>query len=93
MIALLINTHPIALITEQIIDPLPVPVLASNDSASTTSHLIQTWSMKFLMKQLLYSTTFTEHTNKWQLHSTFTPIQVKQPALNSYYLYTDGLFA
>ena len=85
--------HPISLITEHIIDPLPVPVLASNDSTSITSHLIQTWSMKSLLKQLLDSTIFTDRTNNCQLHYIFTPIQVEQPVLNSYCPYTDGIFA
>ena len=55
VIVLLMNTSPVTLITEHIIGPPPVPVLASIDSACTTSHLIQTWSMKFLLKQLLDS--------------------------------------
>ena len=93
MVTLLINTSLVKSITEHNIDPPPVPVLASDDSPSTTSHLIQTWSMKFLLKQLLDSTTFTDHTNNCPIYSTFTTIQVKQPALNSYYPYTDGRFA
>ena len=59
MVALLINTFPVTLITEHNIVPPPVPVLTSDDSASTTSHLIQTWNIEFLLKQLLDSTAFT----------------------------------
>ena len=81
MVALLIHASPVISITEHNIDPTPVPILASDDSAATTRHLIQTLSMKFLLKQLLSSTTFTDHTNNRQIHSTFTTIQVKQPTL------------
>ena len=100
VVAPLINTSTVTSITKNNIDPSLVPVLASVDSASTTSHLIQPWSMKFLLKQLLDSTTSTDHTINFQIHSTFTTIQVKQPAitiqvkqhaLDSYYPYTDGL--
>ena len=41
----MINTSPVTLITEHIIELSPVLVLAFNDSASTTSHLIQFWAM------------------------------------------------
>ena len=77
VVALLINTSPVTLITEHIIDHPPIPVFASNDSASTTSHLIQTWSMKFFLKQLLDYTTFTDHMNNCHIHYTFTLIQVE----------------
>ena len=93
MVALLINTSPVTSSTKNDIDISPVPVLASDDSASPTFHLIQNWSMQFLLKQLLDSTTFTDHTNNCQTHSIITTIQFKQPALDSYYPYTDGLFA
>ena len=70
MAALLIIKSPVTSIIEHNTDHTnPVPVLASNDSASTT--------------------TSTDHMNKCQTHSNYTPIQVKQPALNSYYPYTD----
>ena len=54
----------------------PVPILASNDSASTTT-----------------STTSTYRMDKCQTHSKSTPIQIKQPTLNSYYPCIDEIFA
>ena len=93
VVILLINTSPVISITETDIDPSPVPVLASDDSTSTNSHLFQTWSMKFLLKQLLYSTLFTNHTNNCQTHPTFTTIQIKQYVFDGYHPYIDELFA
>ena len=84
MVTLLIHSSPVTSITKNDIDPstvpitktniysFPVPVLASVDAANTNSNLIQTWSMKFLLKQLLDSTTFAEHTNNYLTHHTST---------------------
>ena len=74
-ITILINTSPVTSITEKDIDPSPVPVLTSDDAAINISHPIQTRSMKFLLKQLLYSTTFADHTNNCQTYPTATAIK------------------
>ena len=63
MVASLINTSPVTSVTENDIDLSPVLVPASDDDTSTNSHLIQTWNMKFLLKQLWYSITFADHAN------------------------------
>ena len=66
VVALLITTSPVTSITDHNTDHTnSVPILAPNDSASTT--------------------TSTDHTNKGQTQSNSTPIQVKQPALNTYF--------
>ena len=101
VVTLLINTSPVISVTEKDIDPSPVPVqLASDDAASTNSYLIKTWSMKFLLKQLLDSTTFADHTTNCQTHPTFIAmedrnkcepklnlrvVQVKKYTVDSYY--------
>ena len=91
----MINTSPVTSITENVIDPspVPVPVLASDDSVSTNSHLNQTWIIKFLLKHLLDSTIFANHTNSCQTHPTSTTFQVTQYAYDSYHPYIDELFA
>ena len=87
MVTLLINTSPVISITENDIDSSPIPVLASDDSASTNSHLIQIWSMKFLLKQLLDSTTYTDHTNNCQTHPKNCQIHPTSTAIKNRYKY------
>ena len=75
VVTLLTNTSQVTFITENCIDPSPVPVLASDDFASTNNHLIQTWSMQFLLKPLMDPTTFTDHPNNCQTYSTSTAMK------------------
>ena len=93
IITLLINTSQVTSITEHNINPCLVPVLASVYSTSTYSHMIQTWSMKFSLKQIFDSSFFTDQTNNRETHPTSKTIQIKQYAYDNYHPYIDGLFA